>query len=304
MMRTVAGSVRPTRQSGRFRVAVLGCLAVFAAHAAPGVARQRMVAAGDGYVAMGSSYAAGPGVPSSADNPPDRCARSTGNYAHLLANRLHLRLTDVSCSGAVTQNILQPWNELPAQLAALHPDTRLVTVTIGGNDVGYIAGLGGASCRRFASPPPGTPAGGCPPTVSRPGEEEWTRLATSLRQIAAGVRERSPTARLIFVDYLSLLPPAGVCAAVPLSQEQADTGRAIARRLSALTARDAADAGAEILAASRLSAGHDPCGADPWTSGFPVPGGPGFVPYHPNAAGMAAVADALARRVSAQGGRQ
>jgi phospholipase/carboxylesterase len=39
-----------------------------------------------------------------------------------------LDLTDASCSGATTQHLLAPWNELPAQLDALRPDTRLVTV--------------------------------------------------------------------------------------------------------------------------------------------------------------------------------
>lgn len=53
------------------------------------------------YVAMGSSFAAGPGLP--AGDPPrkDRCNRSTKNSAHLLAEKRGLSLLDVSCGGAL-----------------------------------------------------------------------------------------------------------------------------------------------------------------------------------------------------------
>ncbi|WP_267347013.1 SGNH/GDSL hydrolase family protein [Sphingomonas sp. GM_Shp_2] len=252
------------------------------------------------YVAIGSSFAAGPGVASSADTPANRCARSNDNYPHLLARRLRLQLTDVSCSGATTAHVVGPWNELPPQLDALTSDTGLVTITIGGNDVGYIGTLGAASCRSFAVPPPGAPGGKCPepPRVS---EADWTKLDGSLRQIIAEVRRRAPKARLVFVDYLSVLPAVGRCAATPMSAEQAGAGRAIATRLAAITRRAAAKGGAEVLRASDVSQNHDACSAQPWVSGFPLPGSAFFVPYHPNAQGMAAIADRLTERIGRRG---
>src|SRR3954447_9577878 len=55
------------------------------------------------YVAMGSSFAAGPMIP---DEVPDQsCGRSTHNYAHLVAADFGLNLTDVSCIGATTDNV-------------------------------------------------------------------------------------------------------------------------------------------------------------------------------------------------------
>ncbi|ANI76873.1 hypothetical protein [Sphingobium sp. EP60837] len=73
----------------------------------------------------------------------------------------------------------------------------------------------------------------------------------------------------------------------------------IASRLAALTAKVAHDAGAEILAASSLSRGHDACAANSWMNGFIKPkGSASFAPYHPNLAGMTAVADALERMTS------
>lgn len=101
--------------------------------------------AGARYVAMGSSFAAGPGIPTYVDSPPQPCTRSSNNYAHQLARRLKLDLVDVSCSGGVTADLLGPKGALPAQLDALTPGTRLVTVTIGGNDLGYLPQLVAAS---------------------------------------------------------------------------------------------------------------------------------------------------------------
>ena len=55
-------------------------------------------------------------------------------------------MVDVSCSGATTAHILKRWGGLPPQIDAVTPAARLVTVTIGGNDVGYVGGLMAASC--------------------------------------------------------------------------------------------------------------------------------------------------------------
>ncbi|CAN7516175.1 SGNH/GDSL hydrolase family protein [Phenylobacterium sp. LjRoot225] len=245
------------------------------------------------YVAMGSSYAAGPGVTSSADAPANRCQRSADNYAHQLARRRGLALTDVSCSGATTANLLGPWGDLPSQLDAVDGDTRLVTVTIGGNDLGYIGGLMAASCRSLAV----GAAVKCP-TVPAPTEQAFTDVEANMGRIAAEVRRRAPDAQLVFVEYLTVLPPDGTCKATPLTEAQADAARQVARRLSQITARAAKAGGAERIAAATLSKGHDACAKDAWTNGYPRPGAPvkGMF-YHPNLEGMTAIADALDRRL-------
>src|SRR5438445_3085706 len=89
-------------------LAAVGWLAAGAASAEP--AR---------YVAMRSSFAAGPGITRPADDPPDRCGRSADNYAHQLARKRGLALTDVSCGGATTASILAPWNGHSAQIEAV-----------------------------------------------------------------------------------------------------------------------------------------------------------------------------------------
>lgn len=296
------GSMKYLNRSLTLRGFLLAC-ATLAAGCTTTVARQdAAISPGVHYVAMGSSFAAGPGVTTSADQPPTRCARSVDNYAHLLARKLELQLTDVSCSGATTAQLHNAWGNIAPQVDALTADTRLVTMTIGGNDVAYIGTLMSASCSALPVQSPGASPRKCP--ASRISADAWTKLDAAMRGIVSEVRRRSPLARIIFVDYLSVLPERGTCAVAPLLPGQADASRATAQQLAALTARVAADTRSEVIKASALSKDHSACGADPWVTGFAMPGGAGFAPYHPNARGMAAIADALVKRLGRGAPRQ
>ena len=270
------------------RISHLCILAVLVVSACAHHTREDALSSGDKYVAMGSSFAAGPGITESADDPPHRCGRSQDNYPHQLARRLGLSLIDVSCSGATTAHILGAWNELPPQIDAVDADTRLVTITIGGNDLGYIGGLIGMSCARV------TDGARCPP-VSAPSEQDYRDVEAHMTEVAAEVRARAPEARLVFVDYPTVLPEMGVCELTPLSEEEADAARDIAYRLEEITARVAAAAGADLVRASALSRAHDACADDAWMIGFPptLAENPTLAPYHPNLDGMTATADAL-----------
>ena len=242
------------------------------------------------YVAMGSSYAAGPGIAGYADPAPAPCFRSTENYAHQIARAKGLVLIDVGCSGGTTSHLLGPRDAIAPQLDALDEQTRLVTITIGGNDLGYIGRLSAGSCLELAKAT-GATGPACPRLPPKPGDQDYRDLATRMDRIAKEVRRRAPRARLVFVDYLTVLPSAGVCPATPLSAEETDTDRELARRLAVLTAKAALDNGADIFRASKLSEGHDACAVDPWMNGYPRPGAPiAGTSYHPNAKGMSAIA--------------
>jgi hypothetical protein len=96
----------------------------------------------------------------------------------------------VTYSGATTANVLaEPQHGAPPQVAALDGSEELVTVTIGGNDAGYVPLLFAAGLPRLA---------------------------------------RSPRAKVLFVDYLTLLPAVG--AAPPLSGVDVALGRRPHRR--------------------------------------------------------------------------
>ena len=262
------------------------------------------------YVALGSSFASGPGVTQIADDRDPRCTRSNDNYPRQVARRLNLELVDVSCGGATTQHVLRGWDELPPQIDALTADTQLVTVTIGGNDIGYIGQLFAGSCGTDAASTDASKAacagfrarassGSSASSASQPiasDEAKWSAAEAGLSAIAAEVSRRSQRARLVFVEYLTVVPNGKSCDTIPLSSEAAQKGRDTAARLARLTEKVALRSGAEFLPVASLSQGHDACAKTPWVTGFvpavPASGKP-FVPYHPNLDGMTAVADAL-----------
>lgn len=251
-------------------------------------------APGAHYVSMGSSFAAGAGMQPVKADMPERCGRSQVNYASLLAEALSLTLSDVACDGATSAHVLGPWDELAPQLDAITPETQLVTITIGGNNLRYVGNLFAASCRagvKFRTQS-GEERGDCPP-LDLAGEADYRQLQDSLLNIAAAVKDRAPEARLVFVQYVTLIAEES-CAAAPLLPEDAAALRETGARLAAVTAQAARIAGADIISAEELSRGHTPCDAQPWSRAFSNE----FdfskgAPWHPNAAGHAAIADAL-----------
>ncbi|HEU4363488.1 MAG TPA: SGNH/GDSL hydrolase family protein [Mycobacterium sp.] len=247
------------------------------------------------YVALGSSMAAGPGIRPRAAGAPVASGRSARNYPHLVADALGLDLVDVTFSGATTAQVLgERQRGVPPQIEALDGSEALVTITIGGNDVGYVPLLMAATLPRVARLLPTVGA-----LLDRNAREQaLAGVGDSLAAIGAAVRERAPQARVLFIDYLTLLPPAGTRAA-PLADADADLARYLAGRLEECTAVAAATTGCELVGAGRASREHHPWSARPWTvgAGWPLPWRP--APFHPNAAGMRAVADLIAARVGA-----
>ena len=249
------------------------------------------------YVALGSSMAAGPGIRPRAAGAPRWSGRSARNYPNLLAERLNLDLIDVTFSGATTAHVLTDRQRgAPPQIDALDGSESLVTVTIGGNDVGYIPLLMAASLPR---PVRHVPLLGARISELLDRDARDRALAAvfdSLCAVGRAVRQRAAGARVFFVDYLTVLPPAGAPAA-PLSDLAADLGRHVAGTLERLTAEAGAATGCEVVRAAAASRQHHAWSAEPWTTkparyGVPLPGRP--APLHPNAAGMLAVAELIA----------
>jgi lysophospholipase L1-like esterase len=264
---------------------------IFGAASAQGAVRLR---SGDEYVALGSSFAAGPGITKPAVDGLRGCEQSQDNYARQLAARRSLKLIDRSCGGATTEHVLrQGFRGHPPQVESVTRRTKLVSVTIGGNDVGYMANLFGWSCSNL---PPAQPERPCP---AAPGVEDakFAALAANMRALVATIRQQAPKARIVFVDYVTVLPPPSEgCAVTPLKSDQIAVGRALAKRLAALTAAVARDTGADLIAASTLSQDHHACAARPWANGLPANyryGAPGPAPYHPRIEAMSAIAGAL-----------
>jgi len=244
---------------------------------------------------MGSSFAAGPRIRRRVAGSPRAAWRSDHNYAHLVAGQLGLELTDVTFSGATTADLLRP-NELgfPAQLDALDAATRLVTITCGGNDLGYIPYLVAASIRPPLTLLPG--ARGLSDALDTTQlDEKVTGLDENLQLICAEIHNRAPRARVLFTDYPTLVPPSTDATPTPLAERIASVARQIAGELSRVVEHNARASGFDFIPVADASRDHHAWAADPWTSRMTMfPWSP--APYHPNAAGMRAIADLIIAR--------
>ncbi|MEU4689019.1 GDSL-type esterase/lipase family protein [Actinoplanes sp. NPDC023714] len=249
------------------------------------------------YAALGSSFASGPGI----DPIVDAAAmRSANNYPHVLARALGADLTDLSVSGATTATILdQPQVTMAGarfapQLDGVPPDAGLVTVTAGGNDLRYMTAMMFAGWNRVR---PGGPAAtmlaaDLPDGPPVPSAADVERTAAGLAAIVTRVRARAPRARILLVDYLTVLgdDPAPEPFGDPLFRD-------IQSALESAYVTAAARSGAELVAVSAISRGHALGSAEPWIHPFTPTAAGAYSSLHPNAAGMAAVAAAIAWRL-------
>jgi lysophospholipase L1-like esterase len=246
------------------------------------------------YVGLGSSFAAGPRLGPLAPGSPHACWRTADNYAHQLARATRLRLVDVSCGGATTANLLEggPFFQ-PPQIEAVGPSARLVTITVGGNDVGYIGDLGllawrergglkGWLLRTFWKGPRAADA--------RPFDELTGRLVALVNE----VHRRAPRATVVLVTYPQVLPPSGTCKEIAVSVQEAALMRGVGTRLAEATRTAASRSGALLVDMDRESSGHDACSGEPWVNGSAPADGAMF---HPTPAGARATAAALERLV-------
>ncbi|MCA8886712.1 MAG: SGNH/GDSL hydrolase family protein [Hyphomonadaceae bacterium] len=249
------------------------------------------------YVNMGSSFAAGSGTGQAPEGSPARCYQSTVNYAHLLAERLNLALTDVSCAGATSAHILDAWSELPAQIEAVTADTKLVTITVGGNDLAFAGNLTAASCEQGERIHVASLTLPCPSRFPV-ADDAYTNLERNLREIARQVAARAPSARVVFIQYIALVPDTQ-CAQSRFTEEEAAELRQVASRLAEITASAARETGASVLQMDQIARGHTPCDSDPWSTGLPRDYDDSLgAPWHPNRRGMEVIANRLADLVS------
>ena len=234
---------------------------------------------GDRYVALGSSIASGFGIP--VQSTP--CGRSSRSYPQLLAEHYDLDLVDVTCGAAAIPNVLaQPQGDAPPQIEAVTPDTRLVTISIGGNDIGYNA-------TALLCGEPATCA--APDTLDADLEALPGRLTSMLDAVSA----TAPDAVIVFVTYPREVPE-GNCPALSFDDAEAS----IVRSMGASLEQTFVDvvAPTDVVFVDPYADPDDHTGCAPasqrWTAGNDAPDG---TPYHPTALGhevMAAlVIDAL-----------
>src|SRR3954453_10326834 len=262
-------------------------LAVFVSMLA--MAGPAAAAADPAYVSLGDSYAAGPLIP--VQVPLFGCLKSNNNYANLTARNLGLPLKDASCSGAETEDMTSPQNvdpdgPNPPQFDSLTKHTRIVTVQIGGNDIGF------SSIARdcaSATSNEGTP---CQDRYVHDGRDEISeRIQATAPKVAAviqGIHQRSPKAHVIPVNYAAILPDEGpgCWPQMPITDGDVPYVRAKEKELNAMIAAQATRSGARRLAWYTVRIGKDAGKPRVIRWGEPVVPVNAAAPVHPNLGGM------------------
>ncbi|GLY79846.1 SGNH/GDSL hydrolase family protein [Actinoallomurus iriomotensis] len=272
--------------------------AVPAAHAARRPTAAALVTGGR-YVAMGDSFTAGPMIPRQ-HGKPFACLRSDHNYPSLLARALKAgEFADVSCTAATITDLFQPqhvlFGENPAQLSAVTPDTALVTVGIGGNDIGFSRTF--YTCAGLSiTAPKGAPC------MKHFGTTLTDRVAAAAPRIAtviSTIHARAPHAVVVVVGYLRILPSdTGCWPSVPAAAGDVPYLDRVERSLNHMLAEEARRGGALFVDDYRGGTGHDMCArARRWVE--PILISHAAAPIHPNAIGMRVVADRVLATLAA-----
>jgi lysophospholipase L1-like esterase len=246
------------------------------------------------YVALGDSYSAGSGILPADPRAPLLCLRSTLNYPSVIAGRTGAALTDVTCGGAQTKDFsTAQYPGVPPQLDAVGSGTRLVTLTIGGNDNNtFIGALLACGTAGLATGGQGSPCktlyGGT--FADRIEGSTYPAVKAALEKI----RAKAPAAQVAVLGYPWILPPTAepsCYAKMPIASGDVPYLRGIQTRLNAVIARAARETGTTYVDFSRTSEGHDACRAAGTRWVEPLLFGTNVVPVHPNALGERRMAE-------------
>lgn len=263
---------QPPRFSRRRTLSLIAAVAVCASvtlGAAPALASASVPPARPNvnYVALGDSYASGQGSEHSIadlDASSGACLRYKTAYPNLYATArfIKVNLFSVACSGATAMSVYG------TQLGALSSSTNLVTITAGGNDVGFSATVS-ACILPPASYGPLVAAGAaaaCQNAISAASAAiTGAQFAPGLVSLYGAIEAAAPIAKLAVVGYPDLFG-AGACTRVnnyfsPTVQKQLD---GLAVQLNAYTAYAAAYVHATFVDVQPAFAAHGLCAANSW----------------------------------------
>jgi lysophospholipase L1-like esterase len=243
------------------------------------------------YVALGDSYSAGSGVLPPDPTAPPECLRTILNYSHDIATQTGAQLTDVTCGAAQTSDFFVSQHPgVAPQLDAVQASTKLITMTIGGNDsnvfIDSIVDCGAAGVSTLGQ---GSP---CKDKYGSSFDDTINNTTyPSLVKTLQAVRAKAPHARIAILGYPWITPPTGGCfPTMPVATGDVPYVRNIQATLNEAVQRAAAATGAIYVDFSKVSAGHDACQpiGTRWIE--PVVGSTQAIVVHPNALGESEMA--------------
>ena len=271
--------------------AVIVSLLVFAVAPATAGAAQ--------WVGLGDSFAAGPLIPNQSLSPLG-CLRSSKNFARLAATTKGKTLTDVSCSGARTTHMTASQSTSagtnPPQFNALTTNTEIVSLQIGGNDIGFTEIL--QNCVTYN--PFGRP---CQNRYNPGGNDEIKAridaTAPKVKAVIDAIRAKSANALILVVNYAAILPErgSGCWPQVPLAYSDVSYLRTKQQQLNAMLAAQATGNKVRYVDDYTASIGHDACKSSGTRWVEPLIPGNAAAPFHPNARGMEGIAPVVAAEV-------
>ena len=230
------------------------------------------------YIALGDSYAAGQG----AGPYLDGCYRSGNTYSELAAADKAIKLvTNAACSGKTTQEVVA------TQLRQLNKSTELVTITAGGNNLGFgeiVTTCGDpvlvAACAQATAKAT---------TLLTSGQ-----LAGDVAAMIRSVQAAAPNAKIVLTGYPYLFDPFNLDPAdrmAPFIYQATALANALNKNIAgAAAAIDPDAARVKYVDVRAAFAGHGINSADPWINGA-IPDSPDS--FHPNAKGYEAYFTAL-----------
>lgn len=248
------------------RLVRLGALAVLlAALAAPAALAGHGTRGGDRYVALGDSFSSGVGTGSYTLS--STCKRSVYAYPYLVAQqRKNTALTFVACSGATTADLLA------TQIQEVTSTTTIVTLTIGGNDIGFadlIYQCTVADCSAALD--------------STTANLEGT-LGKSLDTVYTTIKRRAAVgAKIVVLGYPEVFSGASCFGTLGISSTEESKANQLADALDQLIADHAALDGVTYQSAIVPFRGHAVCSSSPWLNGLNLANT--GESYHPNRAG-------------------
>ncbi|MGW3497919.1 SGNH/GDSL hydrolase family protein [Streptomyces sp. NPDC001020] len=277
--------------------ATLGGCTLLAASTVPAAAHPGGPGRALHYVSLGDSYTSGPLIPQQVDA---NCARSDHNYPSIVAaERRAAAFKDVSCSGATTEHMWTSQGTNGPQLNAVERDTDLVTVQIGGNDMGFGSII--ATCAGLGiQEPTGNP---CQRHYTSSGVDQLkvniAQTAPKVGRVLQAVRAKAPQARVLVVGYPDLLPDdgSGCFPVVPFASNDFPYLRDTEKQLNTMLRQVAKQNHAEYVDTYGPTVGHDMCKApaDRWIE--PLQPTSPAAPAHPNAKGEDVMAHAVLERL-------
>jgi len=218
-------------------------------------------------------------------NQSTACGRSDKSYGPLVAAKYGLQLVDVSCGAAVVPNVLdRPQGTNPPQIDAVTPETKLITIGLGGNDIAYNGTA--LTC--------GDPATVCaaPPTLAA----DEAALPGKLDTMLAAVKAKAPKATIVVVTYPREFPKTN-CPALSLTDDELAMLREMGATVEKALVRAAKKAHVLLADPYAQRGDHTACASasKQWTAGKQVTDG---FAYHPTALGHQAMAALIGKALN------